>query len=200
MNTVNTHYPEYSVMEMSDEWDEHTRIIVEKRLGPFPKYKFINEKEARYLAIIAEHLIYDDRKEIQQWIVHHIDQSLAEVIGEAQRKVNTPPEQQLIREGLLALDHVSKLTYAKEFGDLDKKQQFNILAALDKGKTAQIPEWSQIPQKELFKKILGLVSEAYYSHPVIWSEIGYGGPVYPMSYVRIEYGLTDPWEAKLDGK
>lgn len=200
MNTVDTHYPEYSVMDMADEWDEHTREVVEKRLGPFPKYKFIKEKEARYLAIIAEHLINDDRKEILHWIVHHIDQSLAEIIGEAQRKVNTPPEQQLIREGLLALDHVSRLSFANEFGELDKKQQFEILAALDKGKTPQIPEWSKIPPKELFNKILGLVSEAYYSHPVIWSEIGYGGPVYPMSYVRIEYGVTDPWEAKLDGK
>lgn len=200
MNTVNTHYPEYSVMDMSDEWDKHTLEVVEKRLGPFSEYKFINKKEASYLAMMAQHLIYDDRQEIIAWIVHHIDQSLAEVIGEAQRKVNTPQEQQLVRDGLLALDHVSRLSYAKEFGDLDKKQQFEILAALDQGKTPQIPEWSEIPPKELFNKILGLVTEAYYAHPVIWSEIGYGGPVYPMRYVRIEYGLTDPWEAKLDGK
>ncbi len=200
MNTVDTHYPHYDVMAMVDEWDPHTKEIVRKRLGPFPEYKFLTEKEARYLALIAQHIVYDDRKEILDWIVHHFDQKLQSVIGEDQRKAGTPPEQVLIREGLKALDHVSKLSYAREFGDLDAGPQFQILSDLDKGKAPQIPEWAEIPQKELFKKLAGVIVAAYYSHPQIWSEIGYGGPMYPRSYVRIEFGLTDPWEARMDGK
>ncbi|WP_369127188.1 hypothetical protein [Paenibacillus antri] len=37
--------------------------------------------------------------------------------------------------------------------------------------------------------------EAYYSHPAVWSEIGYGGPAYPRGYVRTQLGQLDPWEA-----
>lgn len=200
MEIVSSHYPTYDVLAREDEWDSHTKEIVKKRLGPFPSYKFLSDKEGHTLHLIAKHLVYDNRKEIFDFVVHHIDQTLNEVIGEAQRKINTPPEKLLIREGLKALDHVAKLTHAKDFEEIDEKEQFALLAALDKGKAPQIPEWSEIPQKELFNKLLNLITEAYYSHPVIWSEIGYGGPVYPQSYVRVEFGLTDPWEAKLDGK
>jgi hypothetical protein len=54
----------------------------------------------------------------------------------------------------------------------------------------------QIPAKELFYKLLTESVAAYYSHPTVWSEIGYAGPAYPRGYVRTEWGITDPWEAK----
>ncbi len=38
INTVNSHYPNYDVMVIVDEWDSHTKEIVKKRLGPFPEY------------------------------------------------------------------------------------------------------------------------------------------------------------------
>ena len=57
-----------------------------------------------------------------------------------------------------------------------------------------------IPVKDFMQKILSEAMSAYYSHPTIWSDIGYAGPAYPRGYVRSEIGLTDPWEAKRDGK
>ena len=56
--------------------------------------------------------------------------------------------------------------------------------------------WNTDKQKELFKKLVGLVISAHYPTPWVWSEIGYGGPAYPRGYVRVELGLTDPWEPK----
>lgn len=200
MNRVDTHYPDYNVMALSEEWDSHTKEIVKKRLGPFPEYKFLTEKEAEYLKIIARHIVYDYREDIIEWVVHYFDQKLQSPIGEGQRKEKVPAEQELIRKGLMALEHLSRLSYGKEFGQLEVAQQFQILASLQKGQAARIPEWSQVPQKELFNKLAGEIAAAFYSHPQIWSEIGYGGPVYPKSYVRIEFGLIDPWEAKLSGK
>ncbi len=41
-----------------------------------------------------------------------------------------------------------------------------------------------------------MTAEAYYSHLVAWSEIGYGGPAYPRGYVRTQMGQLDPWEAQ----
>jgi len=49
---------------------------------------------------------------------------------------------------------------------------------------------------DFFKQLLHDTVSAYYSHPLVWSDIGYGGPAYPRGYVRVEKGLTDPWEAK----
>lgn len=187
-------------MLFEDEWDSTTKEIVKKRLGPFPQNKFFSSKEAIYISIIAQHITYDDRENIIAWIVHHFDKKLYSQIGEGQRKPTTPPEKKLIRDGLRALDRVSKLVYKKDFGSLKKDEQVQILDQLAEGTAPQVPDWSNVPQKELFKKLSTTIVSAYYSHPDIWSEIGYPGPAYPRGYIRIELNITDPWEAKNNGK
>lgn len=197
---MQSHYPDYDVMSMVDEWDSHTKEIVKKRLGPFPDHKFLNEHEARTMRVIAEHLVYDNRDDILGYVVHHMDSKLAAETGEDQRKAGTPKEQDLIRYGLKALDNLSRKLYRKDFAGAGVKQQFSMLDSIQKGQAPEMPDWSKAPQKELFKKLLSTVVGAYYSHPRVWSEIGYGGPAYPRGYIRVEMGLTDPWEAKRGGE
>jgi hypothetical protein len=196
MTELKTHYPGYDVMADIKEWDEYTRELVLKRLGPFPEKQFLEEDEEKKLRLIIEHLVYDNRDHIFDWIIYYIDQRLYSEIGEYQRKPNTPPEKILIREGLKALDRLSETLYQKSFEEAGTKEQFEMLASLQLGKAAEIPEWATIPQKSLFNKLLNMIISTYYSHPTIWSEIGYGGPAYPRGYYRIELGWTDPWEAK----
>ncbi|HEX6972655.1 MAG TPA: gluconate 2-dehydrogenase subunit 3 family protein, partial [Limnochordia bacterium] len=124
----------------------------------------------------------------------HFDQRLQGGPGEAQRQPHTPPEAQLLRRGLVAIDAVAKAKHRKPFVECSSQQQFQILAALQKGALPPVPEMAGIPAKELFQKFLGLAVEAYASHPRVWSEIGYAGPAYPRGYYRIERGLRDPWE------
>lgn len=200
MTELRSHYPGYNVMLFENEWDSTTKEIVKKRLGPFTQNKFFSSKEAIYISIIAQHITYDDRENIIAWIVHHFDEKLYSQIGEGQRKPTTPPEKKLIRDGLRALDRVSKLVYKKDFGSLKKDEQVQILDQLAEGTAPQVPDWSNVPQKELFKKLSTTIVSAYYSHPDIWSEIGYPGPAYPRGYIRIELNITDPWEAKSNGK
>ncbi len=200
MSTVNSHYAGYNVLNRMDEWDSHTKEIVRRRLGPFPERQFLSEREWAYLSIIAEHIVYDNRADIIEWIVHHCDRKFADETGEGERKKGIPPEKILIREGLKALDHAARLSYGCDFGGLDVEQQFQLLADLQQGKAAYIPQWSLVPQKALFNKLASEMVSAYYSHPAVWSEIGYGGPMYPQIYVRIEEGLVEPWEARRNGK
>lgn len=199
LNTI-THYPDYDVLKHLDEWDSHTKEIVRRRMGPFKEQAFFSDWEVRLLMAVISNLVYDNRQEIAEWIIYHLDQKMTSEIGESERKKGIPPEKVFVREGLNAIDHVARLRYHKNFVELDDNKQFQILADLQLGKADQIPEWSRIPQKDLFKKLSGAIVDAYYSHPAVWSEIGYGGPAYPRGYYRIEFGLTDPWEAKRDGK
>lgn len=198
MEQAKTHYPSYDVMAMVDEWDSHTKEIVKKRLGPFSELKFLNNHEKEMLYVLSEHITYDNRKEIFDWIIHHIDQRLSEEIGESQRKPEVPAEKYLIRDGLGAIDKMALADTGKLFVRTDTKDQFTILANLQKGK-AQVQGWDADLQKELFKKLTDFIIGAYYSHPRVWSEIGYGGPAYPRGYYRVEFGVTDPWEPKLEG-
>ncbi len=198
MQKIRTRYPSYDVLKEKEYWDEHTREIVLKRLGPFPDNKFLKKNEAEMIFIIAEHIVYDNRKEILDYVVHHLDNVLSSPIGEAQRKVEAPEQKNLVRKGLKAIEKLAKKQYGAPFTEIETQQQLSLLTGLHLGKAASLEDWQVIPQKELFKKLATEIVTAYYSHPVVWSEIGYGGPAYPRGYVRVEKGLTDPWEAKRD--
>ncbi|GAB6179513.1 gluconate 2-dehydrogenase subunit 3 family protein [Desulfotomaculum defluvii] len=200
MKENRTRYPSYDLLKYQDEWDPHTREIVKKRLGPFSQPKTLTNDEVILIKSITSHLIYDNRSELLDYVTHHIDQKLTSKIGESQRKPTIPPEKQLIREGLKALNNLAKHSYHKSFIDLATSQQFSILSALQRGQVKLLPGWDKEMQQELFKKLASEITSAYYSHPIVWSEIGYGGPAYPRGYVRVEQGLTDPWEARQDEK
>jgi len=193
-----TRYPSYDVLKEKEHWDDHTRTIVLQRLGPFPAHRFLTGHEADLVVSIAGHIVYDDRKDILAYIVHHLDETLSTPVGEAERPLGTPERKTLLRQGLAALDRFCEGEYGSPFLAVDQHEQLAALAGLQLGKPQYLDDRKALPSKEFFKKLAAEIVSAYYSHPVVWSEIGYGGPAYPRGYVRVEKGLTDPWEAKRD--
>lgn len=181
-------YPNYDVMAHAGAWDPHTRSIVERRLDPPKKPAFLTPAEAQALRAAVTHLVDEDRDDILGYILSHIDEQLASPVGEAQRKEGVPPQAQLIREGLAALDEMAREREGTPFAECSPEAQAAILSGLQAGS----------PLQEFFQKLLSLSVEALASHPTIWSEIGYGGPAYPRGYYRIEAGVTDPWEARAE--
>lgn len=188
-------------------WDPHTRSIVEQRLASPGRPSFLKAGEAETLRAAVSRLVCEDRDDILGFILSHIDQKLVSPMGEAQRTQGVPPQAELVRDGLALIDQAARARRGKAFADCSPQEQHTILAELETGSLADTwprpgpggqrdGEACRLLQKELFQKLLGLSVEALASHPVIWSEIGYGGPAYPRGYYRIEPGVTDPWEAK----
>jgi hypothetical protein len=190
-----TYYPTYDVMTEQDEWDAHTRTIVQARTVREHPYHFLTSVEAECLRAWCSLLMDDNRGEIIQYILGHIDQSLTGNKGEGQRKIGVPPAQILLREGLKAINESGWMADSQPFCQLDEPTQRQIMLQVSEGTLPLTEAWEGIPQKELFQKILTLTVEAYYSHPQVWSEIGFGGPAYPRGYVRADIGQLDPWEA-----
>lgn len=188
-------YPDYDVLAHKDEWDENTRQVVLSRLGPF-QYKLLSGWELEMVQTVAGHLTYENRPEILAWIAAHVDHELSQAQGEGQRQPEVPPQKDLVLRGLKALESWAEELYKKGFLELNVQEQLQILQSLQLGKLQVAGEWNAALQKALFKKLVGLAVDAYYSHPWVWSEIGYGGPAYPRGYVRIELGVTDPWEPR----
>ncbi len=193
-----TRYPEFDVMREQQAWDTHTRAIVAKRLETPPKSSADKgawrEEERALLQCVLTHLLYEDRDEILSFVTGHFEQTLGRRYGEAQRKRSTPAQDQLVAAGLDALDDVAKHRHAHAFTACETEQQYGILHDLQLGRLEAVGAMAQLPQKELFTKLLSLAAEAYASHPTVWSEMGYAGPAYPRGYYRIESGLRDPWE------
>ncbi|MEW9671596.1 gluconate 2-dehydrogenase subunit 3 family protein [Ammoniphilus sp. 3BR4] len=196
--TSKSHYSSYDVMEQKDHWDDHTQQVVSSRLKNNIGFRFLQDTEVHMLRKICSLLVGDEREEILQFMLHHFDDTLHSSVGEGQRKTGVPKAQVLIRKGLQAIDQASRDLHTVRFIQLDKKAQVQLLIEISESKAVSIPEWDSIPQKELFKKLLTLSKESYYSHPTVWSEIGYGGPAYPRGYVRTQLGQLDPWEAQPD--
>ncbi|NOV01957.1 gluconate 2-dehydrogenase subunit 3 family protein [Paenibacillus planticolens] len=193
--TTQSHYPTYNVMDEQKEWDAHTRDIVNARLLRENGYQYLTLVEAETLRAWCGLLMDDHRGDIIQYVLCHIDKVLAEDKGEAQRNVNVPPIRTLLRQGLKGIDETGWIASSKPFIHLDEQSQRQIMLQISSGSYPPTANWDGIPQKALFQKLLTLSVEAYYSHPLIWSEIGYGGPAYPRGYVRANPGLLDPWEA-----
>jgi hypothetical protein len=189
------HYPDFDVMAQQDHWDPHTREIVEERLQA-GAWQVLTLPEVAALHHLCYTLLDDTRDAIITYAVQHFDKSLASDIGEAQRKKGTPKAAVLIRDGLKALDRHCTLAHGCLFAALDGPARYGVLEAMSRDGLQLEGPSGTIPAKELFQKLLAVAVSAYYSHPVIWSEIGYAGPAYPRGYVRSERGLIDPWEAK----
>ncbi|GIP34290.1 gluconate 2-dehydrogenase subunit 3 family protein [Paenibacillus sp. J2TS4] len=196
--TQQSHYPTYDVMQEKEHWDDHTRSIVEERLKPNLEYSYLSLQDAETLRAVCSTLIDDNRNECIRYVLTHIDGQLHQNIGEGQRKSIVPPLRELVRRTVEALDLMSMSRWESLFHQLKEDDQRQILLELSENRAEPAYVWTGLPQAEIFNKLLTLTVEAYYSHPLVWSEIGYGGPAYPRGYVRTAIGQLDPWEAKTE--
>jgi hypothetical protein len=195
--TKTTHYPSYDVLAHAEHWDDHTRHIVTARIIRDKPFGYLTAVETEMLRMWSSRLVDDTRGEIIQYVLCHIDQTLSDNRGEGQRKPGVPAARDLIRNGLRALDAACQRLYIKRFFELDVSVQTRLMKDISNEEAEPAPIWKAIPQKEFFKKLLNLTIEAYYSHPTVWSEIGYAGPAYPRGYIRARPGQWDSWEARL---
>lgn len=195
-----SYYPRYDVWKEHEHWDPHTREIVARRRTPVVGHKFFTQSEAMLVQTLAGVLTDEYRPEVLTFVTQHIDQTLASPVGESQRRAGLPEKKNLYRSGLGGINELSHSLYRVDFIGLKQAEQENLLSLIAAGKAPQTAAWMQVAPKDFLQKFLYDVVSAYYSHPLVWSEIGYGGPAYPRGYVRVEKGLTDPWEAVRDGK
>jgi hypothetical protein len=193
-----THYPTYNILAEQEHWDDHTRSIVLARTIREHEYAYLSLVEAESVRALSQVLVHDERAEVIQYVVCHIDETLAKAVGEGQRKVGIPKAEVLVRDGLRMLESLCMTHYMKPFPELSKEDQQQIVEDLSQGmmKVLNEPDHVAFPQKAFFQKLMNLTVEAYCSHPTVWSEMGYGGPAYPRGYVRTDGNQLDPWEAK----
>lgn len=188
-------YPDFDVMAQREHWDEHTREIVERRLEE-PKYQTLSQGEIPMLSHLCAALIGDNRKPVLEYVVAHFDNKLTSNLGEGQRQKGFPTFPELIRFGLKAIDSYAKSTHSNSFERLNEQDRYGIIQQLISQDPNLDVDGVRMKAKDFLSIMHTEAVSAYFSHPTVWSEIGYAGPAYPRGYVRTERGLTDPWEAQ----
>lgn len=193
---MRTPYPEYDILENFDYWDEQTQAVVRKRLDEVPAITFFTEEEAGLLAAVDDRIMPQHVRAPQQRvpIVPFIDEMLAPNNTDGFRQPDMPWSQAAWRQGLAGIEETSGAMQGRAFAELEPRLQHAILAAIQEGDPPG-DTWQQLPAKKFFKELVQQIAAVYYAHPAAWSEIGWGGPAKPRSYVRLGYGMRDLWDS-----
>ena len=192
-----TPYPDYDVLAKweTPSWNEQTRKVVARRLHEVPERRFFTLAEWELLeAIVGRLLPQPDRGDHPVPIVPWIDRQLEEDIGEGYRFLDMPPAREAWRLGLAGVEEESVARHSRRFAELAPSLQDQLLRAVQQGEISS-GLWERLPSRRFFTLLLKSVVAIYYSHPLAWSEIGFGGPASPRGYVRLGFDQRDPWEA-----
>jgi hypothetical protein len=191
------YYVGYSTLAQKDNWEEATRKVVVERLVKIIPVRFFTEQEAAILGAMIDRVMPQDDRAVTRTIpiLSVIDERLYKNSLNGFRYEDMPPDREAYRLGIRAIDEMAQARFHQPFMELTVHRQELILKSLHDGEPD--PEnaiWQKMPVYRFWTLLTGDCVTAYYSHPWAWDEIGFGGPAYPRGYMRLENGLSEPWE------
>ncbi len=193
------YYPGYNVLSQQEFWDEATRTEVLDRVNHVPPIRFFTPEEAALMqAVIDRVLPQDDRDDAHKIpILPYLDERLYTKRIDGYRYENMPPEDEVFRLGLQAIDAIAGHMHEKPFMAVGPREQDEVLKTIHDGHPPAAEEiWRRLPVKHFWAMLVQDIVHVYYAHPYAWDEIGFGGPAYPRGYMRQERGEPEPWEVK----
>jgi Gluconate 2-dehydrogenase subunit 3 len=191
------YYPGYSTLSQQDTWDEATRNVVLKRVNENPPLRFFTLEEAVLMQAVIDCILpQDDRDQDHRIsILRQIDERLFSGRIDGYRFENMPPDGEAHRLGLLAIEEIAQHLFQQSFVALTSRQREEVMLTIHDGNPpAGHTIWQQMSVTHYWMLLLQDCVEAYYAHPYVWDEIGFGGPAYPRGYMRLTHGLPEPWE------
>jgi len=152
--------------------------------GSRTPWRFLRLCEARALAAICDQLIPPDQDPGADWaqVVNFIDIQLCGPFRDAK---------DLYRDGLGYTDATARAWFEKRFAELDGKQQFDILNAMERG-TLSKAIWETVDPRQFFETVLSQTMEGFYGDPrhggnrarASWKMVGLA---YPQVRGRLKY-------------
>ncbi|MGH8218687.1 MAG: gluconate 2-dehydrogenase subunit 3 family protein [Steroidobacteraceae bacterium] len=189
-------YPGYDVLTKRDSpsWNDKTRHVIAERLRTPREPRFFNIHELDTVRAIAARVTPQPVHRPPVPVAELIDHKLHIERQDGYRAADMPREREAWRRGIKALDAEAQAACGHAFRELESAAQDALLTRMEQGDLYD-PAWSGMPPKAFFnQRLLTDIVDAYWSHPIAWSEMGYGGPASPRGYVRMGYDERDPWE------
>jgi len=193
-------YPGYDVLAKWDSpsFDDATRDVLSRRLGPPPPARFFTADEFRLLGALVDRLAPQDGREPPAPLAHWIDALMLDTPGEGYREPDMPPLPDAWRRALAGFEAEAQRRFGSSFAGLEGERQDAVIAAVQAGEADEAAWQGLTPARFFVDHILKTVAGLAYAQPAAWSEIGFGGPASPRGYVRLGIGERDPWEAKAE--
>jgi hypothetical protein len=189
-------YPDYDVLSQVDHWDEVTRRVVLDRVENIPPIRFFDDAEARTLNAFCDVATAQDC-EPRVAVLAYIDEKLHAGKRDGWRFFDLPDDDELWKRVARGLDEAARAQTFASFADAPVEAQTGLVDRFAKG-DLHGGVWDTVNVKRAFSVVMRYVTQAFYSHPWVWNEIGFGGPAYPRGYGAFgspDLGERESWEA-----
>ncbi|PVX61388.1 gluconate 2-dehydrogenase subunit 3 family protein [Paraburkholderia unamae] len=194
-------YPGYDVLAKREtpSWDAPTRAVIAARLNTPDKARYLAPSRWQTLKALCATIVPQagsgDHENRCVHLAALVDGKLLDDRRDGYRDARLPPLREAWEMGLAALDAESRAAFRAPFASLDDEQRRVLVMRMQNGKLRG-SAWRGMPCDVFFqKRVLHDLASAYWSHPVAWNAMGFGGPANPRGYVRLYTNRRDPWEA-----
>jgi hypothetical protein len=158
-----------------DRLDARTRQIIEERRSTgYHKDSLANFEDLKnVLSSLIERLLPGVPQDID--LVAFVDEFAVKSLGRGDRRPGVPPDLELFRKGLLALQD-------RRFEQSSPEDKDKLIARMRRG---QADNDLGLPAREFIDRLLNKALAGYLAHPDVWERIGFNGPAYPEGYAWI---------------
>ena len=184
-------YPGFDTLAQSQHWDAATTGVVTPRIGIPADLRFFTPLEEASACALTDQLL-GQHEDPRVPVVRMIDARLAEGQGDGWHHVHMPPDAQAWRDSLAGIDADSRNAFGADFADCRGGDQSAVLRAVQH----TTGSWHGMPADSVWSLWTRYADTAFYSHPLAWNEIGFGGPAYPRGYKNLGVDALEPWEVR----
>lgn len=183
-------YPGFSTVAQSDHWDKTTAGVVLGRLARPADIRFFTPAEEATATALFDQLLAQ-HAEPRIPVVNFVDARLAENQTDGWRYEDMPEDGEAWRTSLSALDRAAEESFNQSFANCSNEQQAAVLQAIQALGSSM---WQGMPAGHVWGLWTRYACTAFYSHPWVWDEIGFGGPAYPRGYKNLGVDRLEPFE------
>jgi hypothetical protein len=192
-------FPRYDVLDKRDtpSWNDRTRKVIDARMSLKEETcgDFDDTRLATLRRLVSRVAPQPERRAPANTVAIVLARIAADA-GDGFRPAGLPRIRECWLAGLDAIDAEAMKRHSRPFARLDDETTDSLLERIASGDT--LPEvWSRFSSRQFWQwRVLPDVVSAHWSHPSLWSAMGFGGPAAPRGYVRLDANRRDGWEAR----
>jgi uncharacterized membrane protein YgcG len=186
-------FPGFDVMAQEKHWDTATRSAVHERLHGQPAVRFFSQVEEATARCLLDRLVGQRAEPGDETVdlARMVDARLAENQTDGWHYDTMPRDSEAWRASLAALNADAHDRFGHDFAECEVDDQRDLLETV---RTWGEDRWHDLPPAQVWSLWTRYAATAFYSHPAVWNEIGFGGPAYPRGYKAIGIDKREPYE------
>lgn len=186
-------FPGFDVLAQAPHWDDATRAVLDARMATSPAPRFFSEAQQPTARCLLDQLVGQQAgpDDVKVDLLAMVDARLADGETDGWRYDTMPHDAEAWRQSLDALNSDARARFGADFAKCRPSSQRELLESI---RTSSEDLWHGMGPAQLWSLWTRYAATAFYSHPLVWNEIGFAGPAYPRGYKATGIGKREPFE------